>query len=171
MNYVVGGGGFSCRLMKDIRAEQGLTYDIDSRFAYNRDIGDFTITTFTKNESTSDAIVSTIELLKDVLSDGLTETEVGDCQSFYSGYFPLVFETPAQIARQLQIAELYDLGEDYLTEYISNINKVDVKEANDAAKKYIDPDNMLFVVVGKAEDIKTGLEEIGQVTVYELSDL
>jgi zinc protease len=171
MNYIVGGGGFVSRLVKDIRAEQGLTYDINSQFAYNRDIGDFTVTTYTKNESTADAIKSTIDLLKEVRSNGLTEKEVDECHSFYSGYFPLVFETPSQIALQLQTAELYNLGEKYLTTYISNINGVDVKKASEAARKYIDPDNMLFVVVGKAEEIQAGLEEIGPVTVYELSDL
>lgn len=171
MNYILGGGGFVSRLMKDIRSEQGLTYDVNSQFAYKRDVGDFTVTTFTKNENTTDAIKSVIGLLKDICSNGLTEVEVDECHSFYSGYFPLVFETPSQIARQLQTAELYNLGEEYLTTYISNINGVDVKEASEAAKKYIDPDNMLFVVVGKAEEIQAGLEEIGPVTVYELSDL
>jgi len=171
MNYIVGGGGFVSRLMKDIRSEQGLTYDINSQFSYNRDVGDFAITTFTKNESTSGAIKSTIDLLKDVCSNGVTEKEVDECHSFYSGFFPLVFETPSQIAQQLQIAELYNLGEKYLTTYISNISEIDVNKAGEAAKKYIDPDNMLFVVVGKADEIKTSLEEIGPVTVYELSDL
>ena len=171
MNYIVGGGGFASRLMKDIRAEQGLTYDIGTQFGYNRDISNFTVTTYTKNETTAEAIKSTIDLLKNVCSNGLTEKEVDECHSFYSGYFPLVFETPSQIALQLQTAILYNLGEKYLTSYISNINGIDVNKAGEAAKKYIDPDNMLFVIVGKAEDIQAGLEEIGPVTVYELSDL
>lgn len=171
MNYIVGGGGFVSRLMKDIRAEQGLTYDINSQYSYQRDIGDFAVTTFTGNENTVGAIKSTIDLLKQVRAEGLTEEEVADCHSFFSGYFPLVFETPAQITRQLQTAELYGLGVDYLTSYVSKIEGVDVAAANQAATDHIDPDNMIFVVVGKADDIKAGLEELGPVTMYRLSEL
>ena len=171
MNYILGGSGFASRLMKNIRAEQGLTYDIRSWFSLNRDVGDFTVTTFTKNESSADAINSTIRLLKEIQTDGVTEDEINECHSFYSGYFPLVFETPAQIGQQVQIAELYHLGDKYLTNFISYINSVDSVKASDAAKKYLDPDNMIFVVVGKADDIKADLEKIGPVTIYKLSEL
>lgn len=171
MNYIVGGGGFVSRLMKDIRSEQGLTYDINSAFAYNRDIGDFTVTTYTGNENTAGAIKSTIALLKDVCTNGLSDLEVEECHAFYSGFFPLAFETPSQIAQQLQIVELYNLGEEYLSNYISSINSIDTQKASDAAKKYIDPDNLLFVVVGKADEIQADLEEIGPVVVFELYDL
>jgi zinc protease len=171
MNYIVGGGGFVSRLMKDIRAEQGLTYDINSQYSYNRDLGDYSVTTYTANENTASAIKSTIELLRKAREEGLTQEEIDDCQSFYSGYFPLVFETPSQIARQIQTEELYGLGVDYLTSYVSQINAVDLAKANKAAKDYIHPDNLIFVVVGKAEEIKPGLEEIGPVTMYKLSEL
>jgi zinc protease len=129
------------------------------------------VTTYTGNENTAGAIKSTIALLRDVCTNGLSDLEVEECHAFYSGFFPLAFETPAQIAQQLQIVELYNLGEEYLSNYISSINSIDTQKASDAAKKYIDPDNLLFVVVGKADEIQADLEEIGPVVVFEMYDL
>jgi predicted Zn-dependent peptidase len=41
----------------------------------------------------------------------------------------------------------------------------------EVAQKYIDPDNMLIVVVGKSEDVLPQLEKYGQVTVIDLIEL
>ena len=55
MNYILGGGGFVSRMMTEIRQKRGLTYDINTQFSYNRFPGEFTITTYTRNDSTARA--------------------------------------------------------------------------------------------------------------------
>ena len=54
MNFTLGGGGFSSRLMKVVRSEGAKTYGVNSRFHPALDAGDFRVTTFTRNAETAD---------------------------------------------------------------------------------------------------------------------
>jgi zinc protease len=165
MNYILGGGGFASRLMDEVRAKRGLTYGIYSNYDYLKWQGAFNITSFTRNDSTAAAITATIDQLKKIRSEGVTDKELADTKSFYTGYFPLQFETPEQIATQILTVELYDLGEEYLTNYTQRINAVTKEDVQRVAQKYIDPDNLKIVVVSKAETAKPLLEPLGTVEV------
>jgi zinc protease len=165
MNYILGGGGFASRLMDEVRAKRGLTYGIYSNYDYLKWQGAFNVSTFTQNDSTAAAIGAIIDQLKKIRSEGVTDKELADTKSFYTGYFPLQFETPEQIATQILIVELYNLGEDYLTNYTKNINAVTKEDVQRVAQKYIDPDNLKMVVVSKAETAKPLLEPLGAVEV------
>ena len=48
MNLVVGGSGFSSRLMTSLRSEQGLTYGVYSGYRLRRQPGPFVVSTFTR---------------------------------------------------------------------------------------------------------------------------
>jgi zinc protease len=187
MNYILGGGGFASRLMQVVRSDMGLTYGINSGFGFNKYTGAFYVNTFTKNESTGEAIraifgelekIRTGEAIRAIFGElekirenPVEEKELNDTRSFYTGYIPLQFETPADIASWLQTIYLYDLGEDYYDNYLKGIEATTMDDVQQMARKYIDPENMLIVVVGKAEDVKTQLEEFGEVTVIPLIEL
>ena len=81
------------------------------------------------------------------------------------------FETAGDIASWLQTIYLYDLGEDYYNRYLKGIEATSMDDVQQMAQKYIDPENMLIVVVGKADEVKTQLEEFGEVTVIPLIEL
>lgn len=171
MNYILGGGGFRSRLMSDIRDKRGLTYGISSQFSFDRYPGDFTVTVATRTDSTAPAIAATIEHLKQIRQTDVTAEELKETISFYSGYFPRQFETPDQVANQLSIVELYGLDKDYLSKYIDNIAAVTVPAVRAAAEKYIDPNNLLIVVVGKADDLREKLKQFGPVTELDIFEL
>ncbi|MFH1335107.1 MAG: pitrilysin family protein [Candidatus Zixiibacteriota bacterium] len=165
MNYILGGGGFASRLMDEVRAKRGLTYGIYSSYDYLKWRGAFNVSTFTQNDSTTAAITAIIDQLKKIRSEGVTDKELADTKSFYTGYFPLQFETPEQIATQILVVELYDLGEDYITNYTKYINAVTQADIQRVAQKYIDPDNLKMVVVSRADQVKLSLEQLGTVEV------
>jgi len=171
MNYILGGGGFVSRMMKNVRSEKGLTYDIGSGFDFNRYTGAFYVKTFTKNESTGEAISAIFEEMNKIRKEGITETELEECQSFYSGYIPLQFETPAGIATWMQTIYLYDLGNDYYNRYIKEINSTSLDDVHRLANDYIHPDNCLIVVVGKADEIQDQISQFGEVEVIPLIEL
>lgn len=168
MNYILGAGSFSSRLMKIIRAEKGLTYDIDSYFAMRAEPGPFGISTFTKNETTLEAIRETIKLVKEYQEEGPTEKELQDAKSYLAGSYPLNFETPGQIANQLLNIELYNLGPDYIAKYRSRVEAVTAQDVQRVARQYIHPDDMNIVVVSKADAVKDSLESLGPVEVIEI---
>lgn len=168
MNYILGGGGFSSRLMKVIRAEKGLTYGINSYFDARLQPGPFKIGTFTKNESTLEAIQETIKQVKKFQEEGPTEKELEDAKSYFTGSYPLGFEEPKQIAGQLQSVELFGLGKDYITTYRSRVNAVTAEDVKRVARQYLHPDDMDFVVVSKVDAVKDQLEKLGTVEVLEI---
>ncbi|TFH58003.1 MAG: insulinase family protein, partial [Candidatus Zixiibacteriota bacterium] len=171
MNYILGGGGFVSRMMTEIRQKRGLTYDINSQFSYNRFPGEFTVTTFTRNDSTARAISGIMEQLNKIRETDVAPQELKETISFYNGIFPRQFETPNQVANQLSTVELYGLGNDYLAGYLDRIAKVTATDIRGAAQKYIDPKNLLIVVVSKADDVRESLKQFGPITEIELSDL
>jgi zinc protease len=165
MNYILGGGGFASRLMDEVRAKRGLTYSIHCDFDSYRLKGAFTVSTFTRLDSTLGAIQATLDQIRRMRTEKVSEKELSETKSFYSGYFPLQFETPEQIATQILNVEIYDLGEDYIKDFRKNINDVTADDILRVAQKYLDPDNIKLVVVSKAEELKTGLESLGEVEV------
>jgi zinc protease len=165
MNYILGGGGFASRLTEEVRAKRGLTYDIYCTFDLYRLRGAFEVGTFTRIDSTLGAIQATLDQIKRIRTEKVTEKELSETKSFYDGYFPLQFETPEQIATQILNVELHDLGEDYIKNYRKNINAVTSDDILRVAQKYLDPDNIKLVVVSKADQVKTGLESLGEVKV------
>jgi len=165
MNYILGGGGFSSRMMKTIRAELGLTYGIGSSFSMRREAGPFIIDTFTKNESTLQAIQETIKLVKQYQEEGPTEKELAEAKSYLEGSYPLNFETPGQIAGQLLNIDLYKLGEDYIEMYRSRVAAVTSEDVMRVARRYLHPDDLNIVVVSKVDDVKASLESLGPVEV------
>ncbi|MBU0520482.1 insulinase family protein [bacterium] len=168
MNYILGGGGFSSRLVKIIRSEMGLTYGVSSSFSARLDQGPFTISTFTKNESTLDAINAMLDVVKTYQEEGPTDQELQEAKSYLTGSYPLNFETPGDIASQLQSIEIYGLGSDYIEKYRSRIDAVTQKDVMRVAQEYLHPEDMLIVVLSNAEEVKADLEQIGPVEVVEI---
>jgi zinc protease len=165
MNYILGGGGFASRLMEEVRAKRGLTYDIGCNFDTYRLKGAFEVSTFTRVDSTLGAIQATLDQIKRIRNEKVSDKELSETKSFYTGYFPLQFETPEQIATQILNVEIYDLGEEYIQNYRKNISAVTADDILRVAQKYLDPDNIKLVVVSKADVLKTGLESFGEVEV------
>jgi zinc protease len=165
MNYILGGGGFASRLTEEVRAKRGLTYHIGCNFDSYRLKGAFEVSTFTRVDSTLGAIQATLDEIKKIRTERVSPKELSETQSFYDGYFPLQFETPEQIATQILVVEIYDLGEDYIKNFRKNINAVTADDVLRVAQKYLDPDNIKLVVVSKAEQLKPGLESLGEVEV------
>lgn len=163
MNYILGGGGFSSRMVQEVRAKRGLTYGIGCTFAHQKEGGSYEVSTFTRNDSTLAAIQASLNEIKRIKTEKVSQQELEDAKNFYFGYFPFRFETPQQIAGQIINVELYGLGNDYLKNYRSNIKKITADDVLRVAQSYLDPDNMKFVVVSKAEDVKAKLETLGSV--------
>jgi zinc protease len=165
MNYILGGGGFASRLMDEVRAKRGLTYHVYSNFDRYRLRGAFEVSTFTRIDSTLGAIQAILEQMQRMRTEKVSEKELSDTKSFYNGYYPLRFETPEQIATQILDVEIYDLGDDYIKNYRNNVSAVTADDILRVAQKYLDPENVKFVVVSKADELKTKLESLGKVEV------
>jgi zinc protease len=171
MNYTLGAGNFSSRLMITIRSEKGLTYGIYSSLGARVLRGPFTISTFTRTESTLEAIEGIFEVIDKLKKEGSTAKELEDAKARYVGGFPLSIETPSQIAQQILRSELYGLGEDYLSRYTAAIERVDLEEVKSVASDFLRTQDMIIVVVGNADMLRDDLKKLGEVEEVFYIDL
>lgn len=152
MNYILGGGGFSSRLVEDIRDNQGLAYSVHSGFDARLYEGPFKVTMQTKNENANKAINAILKHIEDIRANPVKDNELNDAKSYIVGSFPLRLDTNSKMAGLLSLIEFYDLGLNYFTEYPKKINAVTKEDILKAAKKYLDPKNYLLVVVAKQKE-------------------
>jgi zinc protease len=157
MNYILGGGGFASRLMQNIREEKGLVYDIHSFFAADKYGGWFQVGLQTKNESANTAIEEVLKEISRIRNEFVSDTELSDAKSFLIGSFPMRIETSSRIANFLVAVEYYNLGIDYIDNYPEYINSVTKEDVLRVARKYLDPENFVLVVVADLK--KTSLRK------------
>lgn len=154
MNYILGGGGFSSRLMQSIRDKMGLAYDVHSFFSANKENGSFQVTVQTKNESANEVIAEILSQIESIRKEYVSEEELSDAKSYLTGNFLRRLDTNRKIANFLATAEFYSLGLDYVKKYPLYINSITKDDILRVAKKYLDPENYVLVVVGNQRKVK-----------------
>ena len=154
MNYILGAGGFSSRLMDSIRDKQGLAYGIMSQFDSRLLPGAFYISLQTRTEVTNQAITGVLTEIKGIRDAPVTDQELNEAKSFIVGSFPLRVDSSAKLANVLAQVEFYNLGLDYFTNYPKAIEKVTKDDVLRVAKQYLDPQHYALVVVGSIAKAK-----------------
>ncbi len=153
MNYILGGGGFSSRLMQSIRDKKGLAYDVHSFFTSNKEAGMFQVEVQTKNESANTVIDEILRQIERIKKENISDQELSDAKSYLTGSFPRRLDTNRKIADFLASVEFYNLGLDYVEKYPGYINSVTKEDILKVARRYLTPENYVLVVVanqGKA---------------------
>ncbi len=153
MNYILGGGGFGSRIFQNIREDKGLAYDVHSFFSANKYGGYFRIGLQTKNESANTAIKEILDEVKRIRTQPVSDSELSDAKAFLTGSFPVRIETSRRIAGFLIAVEHYGLGIDYIDLYPTYINRVTKEDVLRVAKKYLNPEKFVLVVVADQEKV------------------
>jgi len=161
MNYSLGGGGFSSRLMKAVRSEEGKTYGAGSRFDLNLSRGAFTASTFTRNEETTATIKIVLGEIAKMQASGPTDEELADAKANITGRWPLRFQSSLDIAGALLAAEMHGFDDDYVRKYAIRMGAVTAAEAKRAAADRLDAKNLVITIVGKAADVAPQLDKAG----------
>ena len=154
MNYILGAGGFSSRLMDSIRDKQGLAYGIMSQFDTRLMPGAFFISLQTRADVTNQAITGVLNEIKGIRDAPVTDQELSEAKSFIVGSFPLRVDSSAKLANVLAQVEFYNLGLDYFTQYPRAIEKVTKDDVLRVAKQYLDPQHYALIVVGSIAKAK-----------------
>lgn len=154
MNYILGAGGFSSRLMDSIRDKQGLAYGIMSHFDTRLMPGAFMVNLQTRTETTNQAISGVLSELKGLRDGPITDQELADAKSFLIGSFPLRFDSTSKLAQVLAQVEFFGLGLDYFTQYPKGIDRVTKEDVMRVAKQYVNPHHYALVVVGDVAKAK-----------------
>jgi zinc protease len=147
MNYILGGGGFSSRLMKVVRTKAGLAYSIDSAFSVGKFPGAFEVVLQTKNQSAQEALQLIITQIRAIQAAPVSDRELASAKKFLIGSFPLRLDRQSQIVSFMLQVELYGLGLDYAERYPNLISAVTRGDVNKVAQEYLRPDALNLVAV------------------------
>jgi zinc protease len=152
MNYILGGGGFSSRLMEVIRNKRGLAYSVASFFDPGKFPGSFQIVLQTKNSSANEAISLSLQQMKRIQKELVSEKELEGAKRYLIGSFPMRLDTQGKLANFLTQMEYYGLGLDYPEKYPSLIRSITREEVLRVAKKYLHPEKYVLVIVANLKE-------------------
>jgi zinc protease len=153
MNYILGGGGFSSRAMDSVRNQRGLAYSVYSTFDSEKSHGTFTFVMQTKNETAHEAIRIVRDEIRRMREQRVTEGELNDAKDYLTGSFPLRLDTNRKVANFLAQVEFFQLGSDYPVRYAERIKKVTPDDIDRVAKRYLQLDKLVTVIVGNQKKI------------------
>jgi zinc protease len=149
LNYILGGGGFSSRLVDDIREDKGLTYGIGTSLSVQQHFWRWSGSSSTMNDKASEVIRLVKEHIAKLGAEGPTEKELADAKAYLTGAFPLNFDSNAKIAKNLMSFRQDDLGVDYVSQRNDLINAVTMEDVKRVAAAYMKPETFTFVEVGQ----------------------
>jgi len=168
LNTVLGGGGFSSRLMARVRSDAGLTYSVGSGFAMRRAPGPFVVSTFTRAPEAGRVVDLVLAEIARLRGDGPpSERELRDAKSDVVGSFALGLETSEAIAAALVGLDVHGLPEDSLDTLRGKVRAVSERDVAEAARQRLHPDRVAVVAVGPADVLRPQLEKLGPVEVVE----
>jgi predicted Zn-dependent peptidase len=168
MNHVLGRGGFTARLLQRLRVEEGIAYAAGSTFTLPRDTGAFFASTQTRSDQTVRAVRIIREEIERLRAGGLTEQEFADARSAILNRDIFRYTTSTQIVNQIAALEFDGYPRDQLERNVEAYRTMRVEDANAAARRYLHPDSLVVLVVGKSSDFDTTLAVIGPVDQIEL---
>ncbi len=170
MNIALG-GGFTSRLVNEIRVKRGLSYGAGSGFDGMLAGGSFHVSTFTKTESTSEIIAVAMDELRKMKAKGPTPRELETAKRYLAGLYPLRLETNESVAAAIAETRLYGLGEDWVTLYRERVSQVARPRAAEVARRYLPAEEPAVVVVGNAAKVKKQLKGLGPIEVRSVAEV
>ena len=153
MNHILGGGGFSSRLMQEVREKRGLAYSIDTNVLTLDHAAVVQGAVGTKNSSVAQAIALIKQEWQRMRDEGPTEDELSDAKLFLTGSYALRFGSTTAIANSLIGVQLENFPPDYFAKRNGYIDAVTLEDAKRVAKRLLDPESLTFVIVGEPEGV------------------
>jgi zinc protease len=144
------GGGSTARLFVEVREKRGLTYGAYSSFSEELLPGPFRVATFTKTESTVEALGVTLDVMRDLGKKLVPPAELEQRKTNIIGAFPLEIQTPEGIAAQVVTALSHGKDRAFLDTYRDRVAAVTAPEVERFAAAHVHPDQAVIVLVGKA---------------------
>lgn len=168
-NTVVG-GGFTSRLVDEVRVNKGLSYSVSTRVIALREFGAISYSTFTKTETVREILDVSFRVLDLFRDKGPTQLELDNAKRYVIGLYPSRVESIDQLGEALASARIAGLPFESISEYRGLVAAVSVSDAIAAAKRYPGVGSAKIVIVGSAAKIRPQLAGLGKLTEAKASD-
>ncbi|GAA4452273.1 pitrilysin family protein [Nibrella saemangeumensis] len=158
------GGRFTSWLNDALRVNAGLTYGANSRFATLKNSGTFTISTFTKTSTTTEAIDMALQVLDSLHRKGIDAQTLESAKNYVKATFPPNYESAGALADLL--TDMFSLGydESFINNFQKNVDGLTVDKTREIINRYFPKENLQFVVIGQAGSIRDKVKKYGAIT-------
>ena len=167
MNQVLG-GGFGGRLFKNLREDKAYTYGAYSSLESDPLVGEFQAYAKVRNEVTDSSVAQFLYEFNRMIDGDLEQEELDKAKSYLNGTFALRLENPNTVASFALNTARYNLPTDYYANYLKNLAAVDLAAVKSVASEYLKPNKATLLVVGKGDEIMSGLAAFGPVEWYDI---
>ncbi|UCG28835.1 MAG: insulinase family protein [Bacteroidales bacterium] len=159
MNYKLG-GSFNGIVNLILREEKGFTYGARTNFSGSLIPGTFTASSSVR----SNATLESVEIFKTSMEDyreGISDDDLEFTKNALIKSNTRRFETIGSLLNMLNTMSSYDLPEDYIKKEEEIVKQMTAETHKVLAQKYINPEKMIYLVVGDAETQMESLKDIG----------
>jgi len=159
-NYLLGGGGFNSRLMREIRSNRGLAYSIYSLFHPGRYLPElFIVSGETRNDGAVQVVNLVRKIVDDLRSTRVSDDELESAKNSLINSFIFAFENTHAVVTQKMRLHFYSYPDDYLETYQERVKSLTADDVQRAARQYLQPDQMHIVLVGDSGILLPGLQD------------
>ena len=164
------GGGFSSRLVSNVRSKKGLAYGVGGGVGTGFDApGLFQCALGTKSETTAAAIDALYEEIENLKKVPFTEEELRRGKDEILNSFIFRFDSRDKVLGEKMLYEFYGYPPDFMERYRAGVEKVTTADVARVAQKYVRRQALALLVVGKAADFDRPLSTFGPVTTIDVT--
>lgn len=160
LNYRLGGGGFASQLTQQLREGKGYTYGIGSGFNGSTIKGPFQISSGVRSNVTYESASLVKEILENYGKD-YNENDLEVTKGYMIKSTARAFETLRSKLNMLTNISNYGYPDDYAKQREAIVKAMTVEEIKALAEKYLNPEKMIYLVVGDASTQMSKLEGLG----------
>jgi zinc protease len=149
VNHIIGGGGLSGRLYKEVREKRGLAYSVSESLVWMTHSALFVGATGTRADRATDTLAAVEAEVKRMAEDGPTQQELDEAKSYLKGSQMLALDTSSKLASALLQYQNDGLGIDYIERRNAIVDAVTIEDAKRAAQRLYG-EGLITVMVGRA---------------------
>jgi len=164
------GGRFTSWLNSELRINSGLTYGAGSTFTSYRNSGTFNVSSFTETSTAIEAIDLAHEVLNRLQTKGVDEETLSSAKNYIKGLFPLDYETSGDLASLLVWMFYYNINDSFINDFQKKVDELTLEKAKEIIAKYFPKENLQFVLIGKASELRDKVSKYGEVIEKEITD-
>jgi predicted Zn-dependent peptidase len=152
------GGQFVSRINLNLREDKGFTYGARTSFDFRRLPGPFTLQVSVETAATARAIQESFVEIAGIRGPRVvTADELALGAAALTRGYARNFETAEQVARAVTQIALFDLPDDYYSQFVPSIERVTIDDVMAASVKHLDPDGLVTLIVGDLDRISQDL--------------
>jgi len=157
MNDLLGGGGFTSRLMTRIRSDEGLAYDVGSSFGLGLHYPGLFMASFQSGSPTvARAVAIVVTEIERMRAESVSQQELDDSKASFTETFTRRFSSAAAVAGLFAGDEITARDPSYWVTFRERIGAVTAEDVLRVAQEYLHPDRLVILAVGNVEEMLAG---------------